>query len=200
MYVGYLETCQCCVSLLLGSLRFCSSLSSSSTQKWLLCVGKQLPLSSSERSTHTDEKVNLPAIFRPVEYLACTSEWQFRQKALWQLRGHVWSMWTNYVNHTNYSVPLKTGTCHIRGIFVLFLQDYCALQELLMKMNFTLAVAPPFVHPIASLLATPTHSVWKYGFLSEPTWQRQVAKYGNLKRCESLSFSVDIESLEPSKF
>ena len=84
---------------------------------------------------------------------------------------------------------------------MLLLQDYCALQELIMKMNFTLAVAPPFVHPIASLLATPTHSVWKYGFLSEPTWQRQVAKYGNLKkRCESLSFSVDIESLEPSKF
>ena len=83
---------------------------------------------------------------------------------------------------------------------MLCMQDYCALQELLMKMNFTLAVAPPVVHPIASLLATPTHAVWKYGFLSEPTQRRQVAKYGNLKRCESLSFSVDIESLEPSKF
>ena len=89
---------------------------------------------------------------------------------------------------------------YIRDIFVLFLQDYCALQELLMKMNFTLAVAPPFVHPMTSLpaTATPTHSVRKYGFFSEPTWHRQVAKYGNLKRCES-HFLVT-ESLEPSKF
>ena len=69
-----------------------------------------------------------------------------------------------------------------------------------MKMNFTLAVAPPFVHPMTSLPAMPTHSVWKYGFFSEPTWPRQVAKYGKLKRCESLSFSGDIESLELSKF
>ena len=51
---------------------------------------------------------------------------------------------------------------------MLSLQDYCALQELLMKMNFTLAVAPPFVHPMTSLLVMPTRSVWKYGFLSEP--------------------------------
>ena len=36
--------------------------------------------------------------------------------------------------------------------------------------------------------------------LSEPTQWRQVAKYGNLKRRESWSFSGDIESLEPSKF
>ena len=36
------------------------------------------------------------------------------------------------------SVPLRTGTCYIRDIFVLFLQNYCALQELLMKMNFKL--------------------------------------------------------------
>ena len=76
---------------------------------------------------------------------------------------------------------------------MLFLQDYCALQELLMKMNFTIAVAPPFVHPMTSLPATPTHSVWKYGFLSEPTWRRQMAKYGNLKHRESLSLSGDIE-------
>ena len=69
-----------------------------------------------------------------------------------------------------------------------------------MKMNFTIAVAPPFVHPMMSLPATPTHSVWKYGFFSEPARRRQVAKYGNLKRYESLSFSGDIESLEPSKF
>ena len=85
---------------------------------------------------------------------------------------------------------------------MLFLQDYCALQELLTKMNFTIAVAPPFVHPMTSLPAMPTHSVRKYGFFSEPTWRRQVAKYGNLhvKRCEFRSFSGDIESLEPSKF
>ena len=74
---------------------------------------------------------------------------------------------------------------------MLFLQDYFALQELLMKINFTIAVAPPFVHPMTSLSAMPTHSVRKYGFFSEPTRQRQVAKYGNLKRCESLSFSGD---------
>ena len=83
---------------------------------------------------------------------------------------------------------------------MLFLQDYCALQELLMKMNFTLAVAPPFVHPMTLLQATPTHSVRKYGFFSEPARRRQVAKYGNLKRYESLSFSGDIESLAPSNF
>jgi len=58
-------------------------------------------------------------------------------------------------------------------MFELFLQDDCAVQELLMKMNFTLTVAPPFVHPMTSLLATPTHSVRKYGFFSEPTWRRQ---------------------------
>jgi len=83
---------------------------------------------------------------------------------------------------------------------VLLLEDYCALQELLMKMNFTTAVAPPFVHPMMSLLATSTHSVRNYGFFSEPTRRRQVAKYGNLKRCESLSFSGERESSEPSKF
>jgi len=74
------------------------------------------------------------------------------------------------------------------------------LQELLRKINFTLAVAPPFVYPMTSLLATPTQSVWEYGFFSEPARQRQVAKYDNLKRRESLPFSGDIESLEPSKF
>ena len=59
-----------------------------------------------------------------------------------------------------------------------------------MKMNFTLAVAPPFVHPMTSLLATPTHFVRKNGFFSKPTPRRQVAKYGNLNCCESLSFLV----------
>jgi len=53
--------------------------------------------------------------------------------------------------------------------------DHCALQELLMKMNFKIAVAPPFVHPMTSLPAMPTHSVLKYGFFSEPTQWRQVA-------------------------
>ena len=83
---------------------------------------------------------------------------------------------------------------------MLYLQDYCALQELIMKMIFTLAVAPPFVYPMTSLPSTPTHSIRKYGFLSEPTQRKQVAKYGNLKRCESRSFSGDTESLEPSNF
>ena len=59
--------------------------------------------------------------------------------------------------------------------FCAVLQDYCALHELLMKMNFTKAVAPPFVQPMTSLPVTPTLSVRKYGFLSEPTrgdkWQ-----------------------------
>ena len=87
-------------------------------------------------------------------------------------------------------VPLRTGTCYIGDIF---LQDYCALQELLMKMNFTVTVAPPFVHPMTSLPATPTHSVQKYGFFGEPTRRRQVAQYRNLKRCGSLSFSGDRE-------
>ena len=70
-----------------------------------------------------------------------------------------------------------------------------------MKMNFTLAVAPPFVHPMTSLPATPlTLFGNNYGFFSEPARRRQVAKYGNLKRCEPRSFSGDIESLKPSKF
>jgi len=56
----------------------------------------------------------------------------------------------------------------------MFLQDYCAVQDLLMKMNFTLAVAPPFVHSMTSLPAMPTHSVWKYGFFSEPTSSGQI--------------------------
>jgi len=57
-----------------------------------------------------------------------------------------------------------------------------------MKMNFTLAVAPPFVHLMTSLPTILSHSVRKYGFFSEPTPQRQVAKYGNLKRYESVNF------------
>jgi len=68
------------------------------------------------------------------------------------------------------------------------------LQELLMKMNFMLAVAPPFVHPMTSLTAMPTHSVRKYGSFNQSSRQRQVAKYGNLKHRESLSFSGDIQS------
>ena len=76
-----------------------------------------------------------------------------------------------------YSVPLRTGTCYIRGIFVLYLQGYCALQELVMKMNFTQEVAPPFVHPMTSLPATPTHSARKYG----------VTKYRNLSSSVMMS-------------
>ena len=71
-----------------------------------------------------------------------------------------------------------------------------------MKMNFTLAVAPPFVYPMTMTLlpAMPTHSVLKYGFFSELARPRQSAKYGDLKCSESLSFSGDIESIKPSKF
>ena len=83
--------------------------------------------------------------------------------------------------------------------FLLFLQDYCALQELVMKTIFTLPVAPPFVHPMTSLAATPTYSVWKYGFFCEPAQWRHVAKYSNLEHCESPSFFGDMESLEPFK-
>jgi len=62
-----------------------------------------------------------------------------------------------------------------------------------MKMNFTIAVAPLFVHPMASLLAIPNHSVRKYGFLlGGDKWQNTATM--------NLSFSGDIESLEPSKF
>ena len=100
----------------------------------------------------------------------------------------------------SYSVPLRTGTCYIRDILELFLKGYCALQESQMKMNFNLAVAPPLAYPMTSLLATPTHSVRQYGFFSEPPRRRQMPKGGNLKRSESLLFSGDTGSLEPSKF
>ena len=46
-------------------------------------------------------------------------------------------------NETNSQyIPLRTGSCYIRHFCV----DYCALQELLMTMNFTLEVAPPIMH------------------------------------------------------
>ena len=98
------------------------------------------------------------------------------------------------------SVPLRTGTCYIRDILDFFLQGYCALQESQMKMNFNLAVAPPIAYPMTSLSAMPTHSFHQYGFFSEPPRWRQMSKFGNLKRSESLLFSGDIETLEPSKF
>ena len=69
-----------------------------------------------------------------------------------------------------------------------------------MKMNFNLAVAPPLAYPMMSLLAMPTHSIRQYGFFGEPPRWRQMPKCGNLKHSESLLFSGDIESLEPSKF
>jgi len=68
---------------------------------------------------------------------------------------------------------------------VLLLQGYCALQELLMKMNFILAVALPFVYPMTSPLAMPTQSVQQYGFSSEHAPWKQVVK-GNF----TLSFLV----------
>jgi len=47
---------------------------------------------------------------------------------------HLHTIPTNRVYRLyEYSAPLRTWTCYIRDIFVLFLQDYCALQELLMK-------------------------------------------------------------------
>ena len=101
---------------------------------------------------------------------------------------------------SQFSLPLRTGTCYIRDNLCWFLQSYCALQELLLKMKFTLAVAPPFLYTMASPSAMPTQSVWQYGFFSEPARWRQVAKYGNLKHHESWSFFGDIGSLEPSKF
>jgi len=61
------------------------------------------------------------------------------------------------------------------------LQQFCVFARLLCSAgitngkNFTLAVAPPFVHPIMSLPAMPTHSVRQYGMFSEPTQGRQVA-------------------------
>jgi len=60
---------------------------------------------------------------------------------------------------------------------VLFLQDYCALQELQMKTNFPLAAVLPFVYPMTSLPAIPTHFIWKMAFFREPGQQRQVAKW-----------------------
>jgi len=59
IHVKHLETCQCCASLLLRSLSFCSSLSALPTQQ--LCVSKPLSFSTSTRSTHGDEKANLLA-------------------------------------------------------------------------------------------------------------------------------------------
>ena len=78
------------------------------------------------------------------------------------------------ISSHNYVTTLMTVTCYIRDIFVLFLQGYCALQELLMKMAFTLAVAPPFVHPVMSLPATPTlfgNMASLRNLLSRAKWQ-----------------------------
>ena len=62
-----------------------------------------------------------------------------------------------------------------------------------MNMNFTLAVAPPLAYPMTSLSATPTHSVRRCGFFSEPPQRRQMPKRANLKRCESLSILLVTE-------
>jgi len=74
---------------------------------------------------------------------------------------------TTKVLIANYSCTIKDWDLLQQRHFVLFLQGYCALQELLMKMNFTLAVASPFLHPMMSFPAMPTHLVWKYGFFSD---------------------------------
>ena len=65
------------------------------------------------------------------------------------------------------TVPLRTGTGYIRYIFVVF-------ARLLMKMNFTIAVAPPYLHPMTSLPATPTlfgHMASSVNLLGGDKWQ-----------------------------
>ena len=83
---------------------------------------------------------------------------------------------------------------------MLFLQDYCCSAGIPNENEFHTSSSPTLCASNHVTSGHPTYSVQKYGVLSEPTRWRQVAKYGNLKRCESLSFSGDIESLEPSKF
>ena len=59
----------------------------------------------------------------------------------------------------------------------------------------------PTLCAISDITSGHAHSLYsEIWLLSEPAQWRQVAKYSNLKCCESLSFSGDIESLEPSKF
>ena len=88
---GYLESFQHYASLLSRSLSFHSGsplcLHRNAT---FSSVGKPSPLSSSTRSTHTDEKADFPttpqhwrkqhsrkkALKKAVEYFSCTSEWQ----------------------------------------------------------------------------------------------------------------------------
>ena len=69
-----------------------------------------------------------------------------------------------------------------------------------MKNESHTSSSPTLCASKTSLLATPIHSIWKYGFFNKPAQQGEVAKYSNLKWPESLSFSGDIESLEPTKF
>ena len=52
------------------------------------------------------------------------------------------------------SVPLRTGTCYIRDIFVLFLQLLCSAR-ITNENEFHTRSSPPFVHQMTSLLATP---------------------------------------------
>jgi len=84
---------------------------------------------------------------------------------------------------------------HQRYFCVAFARLLCS-AGITNENEFHTAIAPPFVHPMTSVPATPTHFVQKYGFFSEPGQRRQVAKYSNLKR----SCSGDVESLESSKF
>ena len=60
-----------------------------------------------------------------------------------------WRRWER--GSINFSTIKDWDLLHQR-LFVLFLQDYCALQELLMKINFTIAVhvAPPILVPLST--------------------------------------------------
>ena len=56
MHLRYLESCQCCTSLVLRLLSFHSSLCTSPTQEWQLCFSKLLQFLTGTRSTRADEK------------------------------------------------------------------------------------------------------------------------------------------------
>ena len=98
------------------------------------------------------------------------------------------------------SVPLRTGTSYIIDIFVLLFARLLCSAGITNENEFHNSSSPTLCASNDITSAMPTHSVRKYGFFSESARRRQVAKYSNLKRCESLSFFGDIEGLEPSKF
>ena len=97
-----------------------------------------------------------------------------------------------------YSVPLRTGTCYIRYFCVVFARLLCSAG--IANENEFHTSSSPSLRTSNDITSGQAHSLCsEICFFSEPTRWRQVAKYGNLKRCD-LSFSGDIESLEPSKF